>query len=36
MYKDLAPEICRQRLIIEGTLHNPFTAEQMDTYCRRS
>ena len=35
MYKDLAPDICRQRLIIEGTLHNPFTAEQMDTYCRQ-
>ena len=33
-WKDLAPEICRQRIVIEGTLHNPFKAEDMDRYCR--
>ena len=33
-YKDLAPDICRQRIVIEGTLHNPFKAEDMDRYCR--
>ena len=33
-YKDLAPDICRQRIVIEGTLHNPFMAEDMDRYCR--
>ena len=32
-WKDLAPDICRQRIVIEGTLHNPFTAEGMTTYC---
>ena len=34
MYKDLAPDITRQRIVIEGTLHNPFLPEQMDRYCR--
>ena len=33
-WKDLAPEIVRQRIVIEGTLHNPFKAEDMDRYCR--
>ena len=33
MWKDLAPDICRQRIIIEGTLHNPFSAEDMTRYC---
>lgn len=33
-WKDLAPDICRQRIVIEGTLHNPFKAEDMDRYCR--
>ena len=32
--KDLAPDICRQRIVIEGTLHNPFKPEDMDRYCR--
>ena len=32
-WKDLAAEIIRQRLVIEGTLHTPFTAEQMTQYC---
>ncbi|MAF43677.1 MAG: hypothetical protein CMI54_05860 [Parcubacteria group bacterium] len=31
---DLAPDIARQRLIIEGTLHNPFLPEKMTTYCQ--
>jgi S-adenosylmethionine decarboxylase len=30
---DLAPDICRQRIVIEGTLHSPFTPEQMTEYC---
>ena len=30
---DLAPDICRQRIVIEGTLHNPFTPEDMSRYC---
>ena len=34
MYKNLAPDIQRQRLVIEGTLHNPFKAEEMDRFCR--
>ena len=32
-WKDLAPDICRQRLVIEGTLHNPFGSEDMTRYC---
>ncbi len=32
-YKDLAPEIVRQRLVIEGTVSKPFTGEQMTSYC---
>jgi S-adenosylmethionine decarboxylase len=30
---DLAPDICRQRLIIEGTLKNVFLPENMTRYC---
>jgi hypothetical protein len=29
IWKDLAPEITRQRLIIEGTLHKSFESENM-------
>jgi S-adenosylmethionine decarboxylase len=32
-WQDLAPDICRQRIVIEGILHSPFTAEQMTSYC---
>lgn len=32
-WRDLASDICRQRLIIEGTLHNKFTGEMMTQYC---
>lgn len=31
-WKELAPEICRQRCIIEGTLHNHFQPEDMTRY----
>ena len=34
MWKDLAPDICRQRMILEGTLHNPFEKDDMVTYCK--
>ena len=30
---DLATDIVRQRLIIEGLLHNPFKGEDMTRYC---
>lgn len=30
---DLAPDICRQRLVIEGTLHNVFLPENMTRFC---
>jgi S-adenosylmethionine decarboxylase len=30
---DLAPDICRQRLIIEGTLRGVFLPEDMTRYC---
>jgi S-adenosylmethionine/arginine decarboxylase-like enzyme len=33
IWKDLAPEITRQRLIIEGTLHKSFESENMVKYC---
>ena len=33
-YVDLAPDICRQRLIIEGTLHDVFLPEDMTVYCK--
>ena len=32
-WRELAADIIRQRLIVEGTLHSPFTAEQMTKYC---
>ena len=32
-WTDLAPDICRQRLVIEGTLRNVFLPEDMTTYC---
>lgn len=32
-WEDLAPDICRQRIVIEGTLHSPFSPEQMTEYC---
>lgn len=31
---DLAPDIVRQRIVIEGTLWNAFSAEKMNQYCR--
>ncbi|MAF25629.1 hypothetical protein CL634_08685 [bacterium] len=31
---DLAPDICRQRMVIEGTLHNPFNPVDMTVYCK--
>ena len=33
-WEDLAPDICRQRLIVEGTLHNIFTPEAMTAYAK--
>ena len=32
-WADLAPEICRQRMVVEGTLHNPFTPEEQKRFC---
>ena len=32
-WEDLAPDICRQRIVLEGTLHNPFGPENMTRYC---
>jgi len=32
-WTDLAPDIVRQRLVIEGTLHKLFIPEAMTTYC---
>ena len=34
IWKDLAPEIVRQRLVIEGTLYKPFESENMIKYCK--
>ena len=34
MWEDLAPDIVRQRLIIEGTLHNVFLPEDMTRYAK--
>lgn len=31
---DLAPEIYRQRLVVEGTCPRPITADQIETYLR--
>ena len=33
-FKDLAPDIMRQRMVLEGTLHNAFTPESMIRYCK--
>tara|TARA_Y100000310_G_C20691159_1_gene822304 strand:- start:2580 stop:2933 length:354 start_codon:yes stop_codon:yes gene_type:complete len=33
-WNDLAPDICRQRLIIEGTLRNIFSPEGMTRYAK--
>ncbi len=33
-WEDLAPDICRQRLIIEGTLNNVFLPEEMAQYAK--
>ena len=35
IWKDLAPEIVRQRMVIEGTLWEPFGSESMITYCNQ-
>ena len=32
-WKDLAPDICRRRMILEGTLHNAFEPSDMAEYC---
>ena len=32
-WRDLAPDIVRQRLVIEGTLDTPFKPEDMTKYC---
>ena len=32
-WEDLAPDICRQRMIVEGTLHNQFEAVDMVRFC---
>jgi hypothetical protein len=31
---DLAPDICRQRMVLEGTLHNAFGPVDQRTYCK--
>ena len=31
--KDLAPDIVRQRMVVEGTLHKPFGPLDMVNYC---
>jgi hypothetical protein len=33
--RDLAPMICRQRLVVEGTCRTPITEEQICTYLSR-
>tara|TARA_B100000959_G_C14925621_1_gene601386 strand:- start:1256 stop:1609 length:354 start_codon:yes stop_codon:yes gene_type:complete len=33
-WTDLAPDICRQRLIVEGTLNNIFLPEDLTQYAR--
>jgi len=33
-WTDLAPEINRQRMVVEGTLHNPFNPIDMTRYCK--
>ena len=32
-WEDLAPDICRQRMVIEGTLYNAFNPVDMGIYC---
>ena len=32
-WEELAPDIYRQRMVIEGTLHNIFLPEDMTRYC---
>ena len=32
-WEDLAPDICRQRMILEGTLHDAFEPADMVVYC---
>jgi len=32
-WEDLAPDICRQRMVVEGTLHNSFKPSDMGEYC---
>ena len=34
-WEDLAPDICRQRIIVEGTLHNAFNPIDMVRYCEQ-
>ena len=31
---DLAPDVCRQRQVVEGTLYNVFLPEDMTRYCQ--
>ena len=31
--RDLAPDIVRRRMVIEGTLNRPFAGERMTSYC---
>ena len=33
-WEDLAPDICRQRLVVEGTLYNAFNPIDMTRYCQ--
>ena len=33
-FKDLAPDITRQRMVLEGTLHDSFLPEDMVRYCK--
>jgi len=33
-WEDLAPDICRQRMVVEGTLHNPFSSADMASFCK--
>ena len=32
-WEDLAPDICRQRMVVEGTLYNQFEAVDMTRFC---
>ena len=33
-WEDLAPDIIRQRMIVEGLLHNPFNPVDMVNFCK--